>query len=219
MKNVFLKAVSVMAVSFSTNVAAFGLSAVDTSFLNNMDNQDVQEIEDIPTTLGINQIAFKFGGWSHHSDAIVQNYDFNESHNGFGIELNWELSDNGNHLMTGGVWYMEDSHYEDQYNFGLGYTYRMKTDWIPFIHAVDANIIVTYNDRSKLIISRETREAVRTEDWSFVVPLPSLTVHVTENLHADFVYIPEMDDGMLPETFFVRGGVAFDMEDVVSLFD
>lgn len=168
------------------------------------------------------EVDLKFGGWSHHSSSKEGYMDIplNENHKGLGIEYYKSLSETDKHWVGSGLWYMKDSFDNDSVQVSMAYKYRLYIDYL--IHSLDFNINAGVTNRTYIYrlygkaindqgvyekylkdynIERETR-------FTFS---PMVTVNFTENLHADFTYMPESlaDQNDSYELFFFRLGYKF----------
>ncbi len=165
------------------------------------------------------EIDVKFGGWSNHSSDKpgYMEVPLNENHRGFGLEYYKSLSDSNKHWVGLGGWYMKDSFDSDSFQLSVAYKYRLYVDFL--IHSIDFNINVgavnrTYVDREFLVDrvnNTETFIGYHFERDTRFTSAPMITVNFTENMHADFTYLPEFiaDANDEYELFFFRLGYKF----------
>ncbi len=174
------------------------------------------------------EVTLKFGGWSKHfseRNDIAKKYDldildFNESHYGLGLEYATPLYDTNHYLMTG-AWYMKDSFSNDAFHLGLGYKYRIDTNFT-YLSSVDINIVATYMNRTAVkynlfltiadyyhagllqkreYITTHTKEVYRT---NLFLPIPYLTFNITESFNIDVTLLPMPGDMHVQEEQYAK---------------
>ena len=167
--------------------------------------------------LDFNEVSIKFGGWSNHIESTeINSFDYKESHNGYGIEANFNLYGSNKNLLTTGVWSMTDSHGYTQNTIGAGYSYRFDIWKYDYFKNIDVNLLLTYSRRSIRVV--KNRETIGFKMKKIVLVSPYITLHATKNFHMDFIYIPSFNNEVSPPTFFLRAGIKFDKGFIKELF-
>lgn len=153
------------------------------------------------------EVEVKFGGWSHHFGLDAgDSYQYNESHNGLGVEYFLQTNYRSPHRFGVGYWQMKDSFNHDATNTGVIYQYDTMTGY-PLLDMVDLNVALYYMERTKRIRDIDTYETLRYEDMNMWVLHPYITIRPTEAFSVDVMYIPSFDDHYHVEALFVRGSL------------
>lgn len=164
------------------------------------------------TTLEEYEVQFKFGGWSKHKQESKSEYEFNESHNGFGLSLY-------NHMKKDKLfgtfdaysydtWYMRDSFDKEQYQLGMSAYKTWQID-IPAIEKVQFVLAGGVMKRSYGQINTDKGTLSSIESRTLPYILPGFSWYLTENFHADFAYIPKIKGINDFPTIFFRFGSTF----------
>lgn len=155
-------------------------------------------------------IEFKVGGWSFNDS----DEDMNEKHNGVGLEYYRSFSKNDKHLIGGSLWYMRDAYDENSFQVAAVYKYRITFSKI--IDSLDLNFNLGLNNRhyqmEEYTLNNENKKVYKHERETRITAVPYVTLNVTENIQADFVYTPKDWANSLTESnevFFMRFGYRF----------
>ncbi|WP_425263165.1 hypothetical protein [Vibrio owensii] len=157
--------------------------------------------------LQVGELELKFGGWSHHFGTDEgDKYEYNQSHNGFGLEYYLGRDGFSPHRFGVGFWKMKDSYSNDAYHIGAIYKFDTLTRH-PIIDMFDFNLAIYYMDRTKRIRDRTTKETLRFEAQKEWVIQPYLTIRPTRAFSVDIMYVPDPSDDYHVQTVFVRGSL------------
>lgn len=155
----------------------------------------------------VGELEVKFGGWSHHFGTDAgDNYEYNESHNGFGLEYYLGRDGYSPHRFGLGFWKMKDSYSHDALHLGVTYKFDTLTGH-PIIDMFDFNLAVYYMERTMRIRDRDTKETLRFEDQNEWVIQPYLTIRPVRAFSVDIMYVPSPGDDYNVQTVFVRGSL------------
>lgn len=147
-----------------------------------------------------NEFHLKFGGWSKHIDE--QEFDYNESHKGSGLEY-FFADHNSRHYFGVGFWYMKDSYNFDANHIGAIYQYRPNSGywWLdnfyPSISMAVANRGWRNKSGNSYVIEKETR----------LLYYPSISVNLYDYATVDVMYAFAINDAMPDHTWFARLGI------------
>jgi|TARA_B100001245_G_scaffold236625_1_gene228944 hypothetical protein len=157
--------------------------------------------------------SVKFGGWSkHNSSKKFGHYDFNEKHNGIGVQV-WKPLSQKPWSLGLEVFNMSDSFGQDANMVSAAGRYR----WAlgnEIVSSVDVIAGITYHDRAFLdnVYYRDGDKYVVVEQNIFrdtiITPSLMLTFTMFERLELDVTHIPSISENEYSVTFF-RLGYAF----------
>lgn len=151
-------------------------------------------------------VQLKFGGWSKHITASYDNYNYNESHNGIGLEWTFYESKTNAHNLTAGYFEMDDSFDEESYQAGLIYTYKPQTGkW--YFDSIHYNLAAMYMKRGIIYRSLPDYDDATIKVESLFTPLPYITLNFTDYVNVDLMYVPKFNEATPDHTFFIRGGI------------
>lgn len=163
------------------------------------------------------ELEIKFGGWSHHYDTYKNDdYDFNESHNGFGLEYLIKKDELSPHNFGVGFWTMKDSYNTTSYNVGVLYKYDTMFG-NKFFDMFDFNLALYYVKRSERYFYESTLETVSIETFTDFMIHPYITFQPTKLLSVDLMYVPNSGRNYAPQTLFLRGSV--NTNELIKLFN
>ncbi|EGQ8302054.1 hypothetical protein J8A87_26800 [Vibrio parahaemolyticus] len=150
-------------------------------------------------------VYIKFGGWSKHVTESFDKYEYNESHNGIGLEWTFFKSENKKHNLSLGYFHMKDSFDMDNKQGGIIYTYKPDTGYY-ILDNINYNLALMVMERGWIHRSKPYYNNYYFTTEVDPVALPYLTYNITDYLNVDIMYIPQFDEAMPKSTFFIRGG-------------
>ncbi|ELP5902737.1 hypothetical protein QTV49_004781 [Vibrio vulnificus] len=153
----------------------------------------------------LNDVYIKYGGWSKHIKEDNDDYNYNETHNGIGIEWTFASSDNLRHNLALGYFQMTDSFGFNNKQGGLIYSYRPDTGY-SFLDRFSPNLSLMIMDRGWIHRSRSNYNDYYFSQQTTVTFLPYLTYNITDYLNIDLIYIPKLNYSSPKATYFVRAG-------------
>lgn len=158
-------------------------------------------------------IQIKFGGWSHHQlDNRPDHFDYNESHNGFGVAWYNQLDEpvlyGAINVVTFEAFYMKDSYYTNQYQASIGLYHRFDFG-LPLLEAIDLGVTGGFMKRGFGYVDPETGALDNVKANAFHFILPGVSWHLHERFQLDFTHIPKIKKFNLFPVTFVRGSISF----------
>ncbi len=155
-------------------------------------------------------IHLKFGGWSKHSSSDkFGKYDFNESHDGYGIQLWKGIEDSPWHVGFD-AFHMKDSldNNAKMYSIAVKYEWSLANDVLTHI---DLSSGITYHDRSFLetYYYEKDNEYIVTghkiNSGSVISPSVVLSLRLYDRLDIDVTHYPAVSINEYAVTFFRLG--------------
>ena len=146
------------------------------------------------------EYELKFGGWSYHGESYAADtYEYNEEHNGIGIEAFFPTSTS--FTPVAGVWTMKDSFNKRMVQVGGGVRYEPDM----FRDRVSAQLMVVLERRGFNYVDQRSgrSDGVYMDTNVIAIPYIQIKPFPKFGLAADFIYIPRFDD-LDVETYFFR---------------
>ena len=146
------------------------------------------------------EYEFKFGGWSYHGESYAADtYEYNEEHNGIGLEVFFPTSTS--FTPVAGAWTMTDSFNQRMVQVGAGIRYEPEL----FLDRVSAQLMVVVERRGFNYVDQSTgrSDGIYMDTNVIAIPYIQIKPFPKFGLAADFIYIPRFDD-LDVETYFFR---------------
>jgi len=155
-------------------------------------------------------VHLKFGGWSHHQDSdVFGHYDFNESHNGIGIQA-WKGIVGSKWHVGAEVFHMKDSFSQPATMISVSSKYEFIFDNKVLTH-IDLLAGITVHDRSFIhhYYHRSDGEVIiaHSDIYRDVAVAPSLmlTARWFDRFDVDITHYPEFSTNHYSVTFIRFG--------------